>query len=92
MARCKALFYARKRFNDYGTAETDLVALFTSSVHMGGKEQGVNETMCEHCEKVNEVLTELTGNKVASVIMRRVGARLHPLHAEAPPTLVVVTA
>ena len=37
--------------------------------------------MCEHCVKVNEVLTELTGAKVASVIMRRVGARLHPLNA-----------
>ena len=49
--------------------------------------------MCEHCEKVNEVLTELTGNKVAGVIMRRVGARLHPLDKEAlSPSIVVLTA
>jgi hypothetical protein len=49
--------------------------------------------MCEHCEKVNEVLTELTGSKVAGVIMRRVGARLHPLNVdEISPSLVVVTA
>ena len=49
--------------------------------------------MCEHCEKVNDVLTELTGPKVAGVIMRRVGARLHPLHAsEASPTVLVITA
>jgi hypothetical protein len=38
--------------------------------------------MCEHCDKLNEVLTELTGAKVAAVIMRRVEARVHPLNAE----------
>ena len=49
--------------------------------------------MCEHCEKVNEVLTELTGYKVAGVIMRRVAAKLHPLSVdEISPKLVVVTA
>ena len=48
--------------------------------------------MCEHCEKVNDVLTELTGPKVAGVIMRRVGARLHPLDApEISPTVLVMT-
>jgi hypothetical protein len=46
--------------------------------------------MCEHCDKLNEVLTELTGPKVAGVIMRRVEARLHPLSsAEISPILVV---
>jgi len=44
--------------------------------------------MCEHCVKVNEVLTELTGAKVAGVIMRRVGARLHPPNTQSP--LIVV--
>jgi len=49
--------------------------------------------MCEHCEKVNEVLTELTGPKVAGVIMRRVGARLHPLNSQdISPTVLVITA
>ena len=48
--------------------------------------------MCEHCDKVNEVLTELTGAKVADVIMRRVGTRLHPLNSPESPTLLVVTA
>jgi hypothetical protein len=33
--------------------------------------------MCEHCEALTEVLTELTGEKVAAVIMRRTEARLH---------------
>lgn len=35
--------------------------------------------MCEHCAKMNEVLTELMGPKVAGVIMRRVESRLHPI-------------
>jgi hypothetical protein len=48
--------------------------------------------MCEHCEKMSEVLTELTGAKVAGVIMRRVGARLHPLDDNlASPKLLIVT-
>ena len=33
--------------------------------------------MCEHCEVLREVLTELTGEKVAGVIMRRAEVRLH---------------
>jgi hypothetical protein len=33
--------------------------------------------MCEHCEILKEVLTELTGEKVAGVIMRRAEVRLH---------------
>jgi hypothetical protein len=49
--------------------------------------------MCEHCEKMNEVLTELTGAKVAAVIMRRVAARLHPPNSEKiSPAFLVVTA
>ena len=49
--------------------------------------------VCEHCEKLKEVLIELTGEKVAAVIMRRVGARLHPLNTdEASPQLLVLTA
>lgn len=49
--------------------------------------------MCEHCEKVNEVLTELAGAKVAGVIMRRVAARLHPTNCEEiSRQYVVVTA
>jgi hypothetical protein len=43
--------------------------------------------------KVNEVLTELTGPKVAKVIMKRVQARIHPYDAEEiSPTLLTVTA
>jgi hypothetical protein len=33
--------------------------------------------MCEHCEILKEVLTELAGEKVAGVIMRRAETRLH---------------
>ena len=33
--------------------------------------------MCEHCDTLTEVLTELTGEKVAAVIMRRATAKLH---------------
>jgi len=33
--------------------------------------------MCEHCDVLNDVLTELTGAKVAAVIMRRTVAQLH---------------
>jgi hypothetical protein len=33
--------------------------------------------MCDHCEALNEVLTELTGAKVAAVIMRRTIAQVH---------------
>ena len=46
--------------------------------------------MCEHCEILAEVLTELAGAKVAGVIMRRVGARLHPVTVdEFQPTILV---
>jgi len=49
--------------------------------------------MCEDCEKVDEVLTELAGPKVAGVIMRRVVARLHPLDEDlSPPKILVLTA
>jgi len=47
--------------------------------------------MCEHCDKINEVLTELTGSKVAGVIMRRVDARVHPLTPEKVSPLLIVT-
>jgi hypothetical protein len=33
--------------------------------------------MCEHCEVLKQVLTELAGEKVAGVIMRRAELRLH---------------
>jgi|GEM_PF-2134879 hypothetical protein len=33
--------------------------------------------MCEHCDALTEVLTELTGEKVAAVIMRRAETKLH---------------
>ena len=33
--------------------------------------------MCEHCDVLKQVLTELAGEKVAGVIMRRAEARLH---------------
>jgi len=33
--------------------------------------------MCDHCEALNNVLTELTGAKVAAVIMRRTIAQVH---------------
>jgi hypothetical protein len=39
--------------------------------------------MCEHCEVLRGVLTELAGEKVAGVIMRRVEASLHPFGIEA---------
>jgi hypothetical protein len=49
--------------------------------------------MCEHCETLRAVLTELTGEKVAGVIMRRTEARLHPLSGEtALHNFLVVTA
>jgi len=49
--------------------------------------------MCEDCEKVDEVLTELAGPKVAGVIMRRVVARLHPLSEDlSTPKILVLTA
>lgn len=33
--------------------------------------------MCEHCDVLSEVLTQLTGEKVAAVIMRRVVPQVH---------------
>ncbi len=33
--------------------------------------------MCEHCDAMRQVLTELTGQKVAAVIMRRAEAKIH---------------
>jgi hypothetical protein len=49
--------------------------------------------MCEHCKTLNDVLTELTGAKVAGVIMRRAEARLHPHeNVEGIPKLLLVTA
>jgi len=33
--------------------------------------------MCEHCDALTQVLSELTGEKVAAVIMRRAQAKLH---------------
>ena len=48
--------------------------------------------MCEHCEKVNEVLTEVAGAKVAGVIMRRVDAKLHPVKTEdVQPAILLLT-
>jgi hypothetical protein len=38
--------------------------------------------MCEHCDVLTEVLTQLTGEKVAAVIMRRAEARLHGFGGE----------
>jgi hypothetical protein len=49
--------------------------------------------MCEHCETLKQVLTELTGEKVAGVIMRRAAAKLHPLSIEtASRDFLVITA
>ncbi|HXZ90989.1 MAG TPA: hypothetical protein VEG61_07995 [Candidatus Dormibacteraeota bacterium] len=49
--------------------------------------------MCEHCDALTEVLTQLTGPKVAAVIMRRTHARLHePGSEQAPNNFLVVTA
>jgi len=49
--------------------------------------------MCEHCEALTEVLTELVGGKVACVIMRRTEARLHgPGNEQVLQNLLVVTA
>lgn len=33
--------------------------------------------MCEHCDALDKVLIDLTGPKVAAVIMKRVRERLH---------------
>jgi hypothetical protein len=38
--------------------------------------------MCEHCDAMAEVLIQLTGAKVAAVIMKRTAARLHGLDNE----------
>jgi len=49
--------------------------------------------MCEHCEALREVLTQLAGPKVATVIMRRAELRLHGTGSEeVSPNVVVVTA
>jgi hypothetical protein len=49
--------------------------------------------MCEHCEALTEVLTELVGEKVAGVIMRRTAARLHGAGREqVSSNFLVVTA
>ena len=40
--------------------------------------------MCEHCDALTEVLTQLTGQKVAAVIMTRAAARLHGSSVEVP--------
>jgi cytochrome c2 len=58
---------------------------------MLGKEHGAKSNMCEHCDKLNEVLTELTGPKVAGVIMRRVETRLHPVSNEGLSATLLVT-
>jgi len=52
----------------------------------------VRTNMCDHCDKMNEVLTELTGAKVAGVIMRRVEARLHPLDSDGLSQILVISA
>jgi hypothetical protein len=38
--------------------------------------------MCEHCDALTEVLTELTSKKVARVIVKRAAARLHSFDVE----------
>jgi len=76
-ALCKDCIHARKRFNGYGIIGDDLTALFTRFVHILGQERGRNLHMCEHCDVLTEVLTELAGEKVAAVIMRRTEQRLH---------------
>jgi hypothetical protein len=49
--------------------------------------------MCEHCDVLMEVLTELAGEKVAAVIMRRTEARLHGRGSEqVSHNFLVVTA
>jgi len=50
--------------------------------------------MCEHCDVLTEVLTELTGEKVAGVIMRRTEAKLHGRSSEhvSHSNFLVVTA
>ncbi len=49
--------------------------------------------MCEHCDALAQVLTELTSEKVARVIVKRAAAKLHPLDAgTATHNFLVVTA
>jgi hypothetical protein len=48
--------------------------------------------MCEHCDALRAVLTELTGEKVAAVIMRRTAARLHGGSEQVSNNFLVVTA
>lgn len=38
---------------------------------------GRQQPVCEHCDALDEVLIELTGPKVAAVILKRVRERLH---------------
>jgi hypothetical protein len=35
------------------------------------------QPVCDHCDALDEVLIDLTGPKVAAVIMKRVRAKLH---------------
>jgi hypothetical protein len=76
-ALCKDCPHTRKYVNCSGVVEYYLAALFTRFVHILGEERGRNLDMCEHCDVLTEVLTELAGEKVAAVIMRRTEARLH---------------
>jgi hypothetical protein len=76
-ALCRDCVHTRKDVNCSGILEHYLAALFTRFVHILGEERGRNPDMCEHCDVLTEVLTELAGEKVAAVIMRRTEARLH---------------
>ena len=81
-ALCKDCAHARKRVNCSRVVEYYLAALFTRFVHIIGEERGRILDMCEHCDVLREVLTELAGEKVAAVIMRRTAARLHGCGSE----------
>jgi hypothetical protein len=70
-------------------AECNLTALFTRFVHIFGEERGRN-LMCEHCDAMTEVLNQLTGQKVAAVIMKRTAAKVHGLDTEQVSRTVLV--
>jgi hypothetical protein len=84
--------HTRKGVNFARLVEYYLGALFTRFMQYLGEETGGNY-MCEHCDILREVLTELTGAKVAAVIMTRTAARLHGTDSDQfSRNFIVVTA
>jgi len=77
-----------------GQADFNRSDLSTSFVHILCKKDGGKLDMCEHCNALRAVLTELAGEKVADVVMKRAEARLHGAATGMPASknILVVTA